>query len=164
MPKLEDQIEIAAVPILCCIAENTWDIKEIFNVLFQPSFKSCSSLVVSEVMYCIALAFLIFNRERSLPLKYHYQVFHAISFFENEFNMVKSKSDRRDGNEQETFMLTAEQARIAKHKLVKERKDTIKIVAFAGNFYFSQLKYGFCKELLHYECTSVQLPISSHQN
>ena len=38
MPKLEDQIEIAAVPILCCIAENTWDIKEIFNVLFQPSF------------------------------------------------------------------------------------------------------------------------------
>ena len=135
MPKLEDQIEIAAVPILCCIAENTWDIKEIFNVLFQPSFKSCSSLVVSEVMYCIALAFIIFNRERSLPLKYHYQVFHAISFFENEFNMVKSKSDRRDGNDQETFMLTAEQARIAKHKLVKERKDTIKIVAFAGNFY-----------------------------
>jgi hypothetical protein len=29
-------------------------------------------------------------------------------------------------------MLTAEQARIAKHKLVKEGKDTIKIVAFAG--------------------------------
>ena len=91
MPKLEDQIEIVAIPILCCIAENTWDIKEIFNVLFQPSFKSCSSLVVSEVMYCIALAFLIFNREKSLPLKYHYQVFHAISFFENEFNMVKSR-------------------------------------------------------------------------
>ena len=38
MPKLEDQIEMAAVPILCCIAENAWDIKEIFNVLFQPSF------------------------------------------------------------------------------------------------------------------------------
>ena len=54
-----------------------------------------------------------------------------------------------DGNEQEKFMLTAEQARIAKHKLVKERKDTIKIVAFAGNSYFSQLKYGVCKELLH---------------
>ena len=38
MPKLEDQIEIAAIPILCCISENTWDIKEMFNVLFQPSF------------------------------------------------------------------------------------------------------------------------------
>ena len=61
-------------------------------------------------------------------------------------------------------MLTAEQARIAKHKLVKERKDTIKIVAFAGNSYFSQLKYGFCKKVLNCECTSVQLPISSHQN
>ena len=151
MPKLEDQIEIAAVPILCCIAENTWDIKEIFNVLLQPSFKSCSSLVVSEVMYCIALAFLIFNRERSLPLKYHYQVFHAISFFENEFNMVKSKSYRRDGNDQETFNLTAEQARIAKHKLDKERKDTIKIVAFAGKFYISQIKHGFCKKLLGFK-------------
>ena len=34
-------------------------------------------------------------------------------------------------------MLTAEQARIAKHKLVKEKKDTIKIVAFAGNFFKS---------------------------
>ena len=42
-------------------------------------------------------------------------------------------------------MLTAEQARIAKHKLVKERKDTIKIVAFAGNFYFNQLEVIFLR-------------------
>ena len=29
---------------------------------------------------------------------------------------------------------------------------------------YSLLKYGFCKKLFHYECTSVQLTISSHQN
>ena len=32
IPELSDQIEIAAIPTICCIAENTWDIEEIFKV------------------------------------------------------------------------------------------------------------------------------------
>ena len=135
MPELQEQIEIAAIPIICCIAENTWDIEEIFKVLLKPSLKSCSSVIISEVMYCIALAFLIFHREKELPTKYHYQVFHAISFFENEFNIVKTGPEATSN--QKAVNLTAEQARIANHKLVKDGKDIIKIVAFAGTYYYA---------------------------
>ena len=139
MPELQEQIEIAAIPIICCIAENTWDIEEIFRVLLKPSMKSCRSVVISEVMYCIALAFLIFHRKKGLPTKYHYQVFHAISFFENEFNIVKA-SGPEPASDQKKFNLTAEQARIANHKLVKDGKDIIKIVAFAGTYAYEILQ------------------------
>ncbi len=96
-------------------------------------------------MYAIALAFLVFNRKYSLPKRYHYQVFHAISFMENEFNQQQSDSSKNPGPRmggqssltkfgftQKKFDLTAEQARIANHKLQKNGKDVIKIVAFAG--------------------------------
>ena len=47
----------------------------------------------------------------------------------SEPNLTKSG---KQVPEEKTFMLTAEQARIANHKLVKGGRDMIKIVAFAG--------------------------------
>ena len=84
MPKLQDS-KIAIITVLCCIAADAWDVEEIIRVLTKPSLKSCPSLVASEVLYAIALAFLHFHRHYSLPSKYHYNVFHALSFFENEY-------------------------------------------------------------------------------
>lgn len=144
MPEFLDKVEIASIPVICCIAESTWDIEEIFRVLLRPSLKSCRSHVLTEIMYCIAMAFLIFQRDHQLPTKYHYQVFHAISFFENEFNITSKATPavKKKGQASLTsmgftqikpkFQLTAEQARIASHKLEKGGNDVIKIVAFAG--------------------------------
>ena len=76
-----------------------------------------------------------------MPAKYHYQVFHAISFFENEFNVgadflrsqkVPNGSTNVDSTKKPEFQLTAEQARIAHHKLSTTEQDIIKIIAFAG--------------------------------
>ena len=85
MPKFAKN-DIASIVILCCIANDAWDCEEIIRVLTKPSLRSCSSLDTSEVVYSIALAFLVFHRQYGLPSKWHYNVFHAISFFENEFN------------------------------------------------------------------------------
>jgi hypothetical protein len=80
-------LDVSVIPVICAIADDAWDIEEIFKALLRPSMKSCRSLVASEIMYCVALAFLVFKRDFGLPQKYHYNVFHAISFFENEFNL-----------------------------------------------------------------------------
>lgn len=94
------------------------------------------------MMYAICTAFLAFNRQYKLPSKMHYQVFHSIAFFENEFNLtLKSEKEKaapgqsnltQFGFTKRSFQLTAEQARIANHNLSKDGKDVIKIVAFAG--------------------------------
>ena len=78
--------DIAILVILCCIADDAWDVEEIIRVLTKPSLRSCSSLDTSEVVYSIALAFLVFHREYGLPSKWHYNVFHAIGFMEAAFN------------------------------------------------------------------------------
>ena len=49
-------------------------------------------------------------------------------------SQYKSTNNGEKVLEEETFKLTAEQARIANHKLVKGGKDMIKIVAFAGKY------------------------------
>jgi hypothetical protein len=100
MPELaKDQhlLEVSVIPVICAIADDAWDIDEIFKVLLKPSMKSCRSLVASEIMYCVALAFLVFKRDFGLPQKYHYNVFHAISFFENEFNFVPVDKPKNQG-------------------------------------------------------------------
>ena len=103
--------------------------------------------MLAEVMYSIALAFLFFDRKYSLPSKFHYQVFHAISFFENEFNVVNledpkpaivnqcdsNKICKKNKTEKKKFMLTAEQARIANHKLVKGRDE----------YFYQNLKFPY---------------------
>ena len=53
----------------------------------------------------------------------------------SEPNLTKSG---KQVAEEKTFMLTAEQARIANHKLVKGGRDMIKIVAFAGKMRLAQ--------------------------
>ena len=134
MPELKTKIEVAAIPFICCIAESTWDIEEIFKILLKPSLKSCRGYTLSEMMYCICLAFLVFQREFKLPIKYHFQIFHAISFFENEFRFTgKEAPIKKRPTGQSSLMsfgitrkkssvnLTAEQARIASHKLTKVR-------------------------------------------
>ena len=65
-------------------------------------------------------------------------MFHAISFFENEFNIgadfLKSPKAKpiTDSTKKSKFQLTAEQARIAHHKLSTKEQEIIKIIAFAG--------------------------------
>lgn len=138
---MKEKEDIAALVVICCIASDAWDVYEIFQVLSRPSMKSCRSHIITEVMYCIALGFLYFSRHHDLPLKWHYNVFHAISFFENEFNHVSDKRslDKPNGQTSLTrfgfgakLRLTAEQARVASHRLVKNGQDLVKIVAFAG--------------------------------
>ncbi len=127
MPELSgDGNNLASVVFLAAIAEDTWDVYKIMTSLMTPSGQSCSNRLAMEVMYCIATAFLAFKRKHGLPQRYHYNVFHAISFFESAFKSPVVSGVR------EAKRLTAEQMRIAQHRLVKGRTDLIKIVAFAG--------------------------------
>lgn len=141
MPEMKDKGNIAAIVVICCIASDAWDVYEIIQVLSKPSMKSCRSVVITEIMYCIALGFLYFSRHHDLPSKYHYNVFHGITFFENEFNFVNDKRNHEKPNGQTSLTrfgfgaklkLTAEQARVASHRLSKNGQDVVKIVAFAG--------------------------------
>ena len=76
----------AVIAVLCCIANSAWDVKAIFDAILNPSFSTCSGHDAAEIMYCVALGFLYFKRNSSeLPSRYHYNVFQAIYFFENEF-------------------------------------------------------------------------------
>ena len=53
-------------------------------------------------------------------------------FSKEEISFYCEKKSQESTSNQKTVNLTAEQARIAKHKLAKDGKDIIKIVAFAG--------------------------------
>ena len=115
MPKFAN-CKIAAIVILCCIADNVWDVFQIINVLTKPSLRSCSSLDASEVVYAIALAFLVFHRDFGLPSKWHYNLFHAISMFENEFNggieSKKTNIKRGQTSLTQTFGFTKKSTRV----------------------------------------------------
>ena len=63
MPEFNHLVHLAAMPILCCIAEDTWDIHQIFVELTKPSIQfTCLTESFTEVFYCIALALLHFSR------------------------------------------------------------------------------------------------------
>ena len=92
--------------------------------------KTCPSTIFTEVFYLIALVLLHFYRRHDIPSKFHYQVFHAISFFENEFQIgcepVQQSPSKQKGQsslkefgftKKSSIQLTAEQARIAHHQL-----------------------------------------------
>ncbi len=144
-PEFKDS-NLAAVVFLAAIADDAWDAYKIFQALTWPSSKVCPGSKAVEVMYCVAVAFLVFHRKHKLPMKYHYKIFHAITFFENEFraSATSTPSPKKTGGGQSSLLsfgfvkkqpkvnLTAEQIRIAQHKLEKNKMEVVKIVAFAG--------------------------------
>ena len=127
MPEFADN-DLANIVILTIIADNVWDIEEVIRVLTKPSLRSCSSLEASEVAYAIALAFLVFHRRFGLPSKWHYNMFHAISIIENEYNggIEAKKTDIKKGQTSltQTFGFTKTSSKVCYFGIYCVFKDT----------------------------------------
>ncbi len=51
-----------------------------------------SSLAMEELLHFIAFAFTIPKRDYELPLKFHFNVAHALIFFENDWSYILLRS------------------------------------------------------------------------
>ena len=51
MPELKEKTEVASIAVISCIANDTWDVYDIFRVLSRSSLKSCPCLAISEVRF-----------------------------------------------------------------------------------------------------------------
>ena len=105
---------------------------------------------ITEYLYMLAALLLYYERVQNLPSRFHYIVFHALYFLENDWAVTPVKdstpaavSGKKNAGQQSLMAFgfnktvpsklpTAEQLRIIQHPFSKERKDLIKIVAFAG--------------------------------
>jgi len=133
-------------------SEDTWAVRSIIQTLLSSS-SSATTADVTEYLYLLATFLLYFSRNfgnvKKTFTRIHYQVFHALYFLENEWSATplpslnRSLSANKSQGQQSLMNFgfaktvpskipTAEQLRIIQHPLVRERKDLIKIVAFAG--------------------------------
>ena len=114
LPEFLPHVELASIVIICSLAEDAFDILEIFREMTKTA-NSCPSYLLSEVIYCVATALLHFQRRHGLPTNVHYRVFHGISFFENDFlGAGELENVHEKGKGKKKFQLTAEQSRIGK--------------------------------------------------
>jgi len=133
-------------------SEDTWSVRSIIQILLTSS-SSATTADITEYLYLLATFLLYFSRHfgnvQKTFTRIHYQVFHALYFLENEWSATplpslnRSSSSNKSRGQQSLMNFgfektvpskipTAEQQRIIQHPLDKERKDLIKIVAFAG--------------------------------
>ena len=90
--------DVAVVFVLCVIAEDAWDVREVISALLRPGFdpnlrEVATNYEVTELLYAIALVFLFLNREADVPNRHHFNLFQALYYFENDWSYDPSKKD-----------------------------------------------------------------------
>jgi len=148
MPNLSDSLP-SITAWLTVTSSTVWAVRDVIRHLLKSKSKA-TTIDVSEFMYMLATMLLFYQREKNLPSRMHYLVFHALYFLENEWAIVPNKDNHssqklvKSKSGQQSLMSlgftksvpskvpTAEQLRIIQHPLKKENRELIKIVAFAG--------------------------------
>ena len=130
LPEFLPHVELASIVIICCIAEDPFEVSNIFLEMTKTG-NCCPSDVLSEVIYCLATALLHFTRRHGLPTNVHYRVYHGISFFENDFlGAGQLENVHEEGKSKKKFQLTAEQSRIGKKFKYLWQIDNLVIIEF----------------------------------
>ena len=85
----EEAHYVAGIVVICIIAKDVWDVSNIFDVLLSGrNDQLCTSSQISELLYCIAAGFLVFQRKFKLPGRFHFNVYHALYFFETKWSFT----------------------------------------------------------------------------
>ncbi len=102
------------------MAADMWDIREIKRLMMRSNNLD-SSLEMEELLHFIAFALMALERDHELPLKFHFNVTHALYFFENDWSYILLRSARNllvedirrheVCQEQQDIRLTTEQLR-----------------------------------------------------
>ena len=154
LPEVAQQNTSAGiVALLCAVAENVWDVREVILALtLKPK---CRVKDVSELLYCIATAFLYFHVQLQYPVptRQHFLLYQALYYYENDWtydasleNSAPTPSRKRKAGQMTLLNFkgfttnkksagltpTAEQLAIVKQPLVPGSGSVTKIVAFAG--------------------------------
>ena len=134
---------------LTLTSSDVWSLRTIVRILLS-SQSEATTADITEYLYMLAALLLYYERVQNLPSRFHYIVFHALYFLENDWAVTPVKdstpaavSGKKNAGQQSLMAFgfnktvpsklpTAEQLRIIQHPFSKERKDLIKIVAFAG--------------------------------
>ena len=134
---------------LILTSSDVWAIRTIVRLLLS-SHSEATTADITEYLYMLAALLLYYERVQDLPPRFHYIVFHALYFLENDWAVTPEKDSTpasvgaKKASGQQSLMAfgfnktvpsklpTAEQLRIIQHPFSKERRDLIKIVAFAG--------------------------------
>ena len=137
---------VAVTTWLILISPDVWGVRRVVKLLLS-SASQATTADITEYLYMLSTLLLYYERVQSLPCRFHYIVFHALYFLENDWAVTPETSTAAPTNKsagQQSLMAfgfnkripskvpTAEQLRIIHHPLSKERRDLIKIVAFAG--------------------------------
>ena len=132
--------------LLILISRDVWSVRTVVRILLSSSSQATTK-DITEYLYMLTTLLLYYERVQSLPSRFHYIVFHALYFLENDWavtpaspssGLVKKSSGQQSlmafgfNKTVPSKIATAEQLRIIHHPLSKEKKDLIKIVAFAG--------------------------------
>ena len=131
-------------------ANSVWSIRNILRNLLSSS-SSATTTEITEYLYMMLLFLLQTVRKDLLEETHHFRVYQALYFIENEWSVTPTNSNNNNGNNnsskkpgQQSLMSfgfnktvpskipTAEQMKIIHHPLTSDRKDLVKIVAFAG--------------------------------
>ena len=135
---------------LTITSSDVWSVRTIVRILLS-SHSEATTADITEYLYMLAALLLYYERVQKLPSRFHYIVFHALYFLENDWAVTPLRdstpappvSGKKTAGQQSLMAFgfnktvpsklpTAEQLRIIQHPFNKERKDLIKIVAFAG--------------------------------
>lgn len=154
LPEVAQQnISAGIVALLCAVAENVWDVREV--ILALTLTPKCRVKDVSELFYCIATAFLHFHIQLKypVPMRQHFLLYQALYYYENDWKYDASlKSSlptpsrkRKVGqatllnfagfttNKKSACLTpTSEQMAVVKQPLIPGSGSVTKIVAFAG--------------------------------
>ncbi len=133
MPELQDDVDgrpndAAVIAVLCVVAADVWDVREIIRLMMRSNDPdSCTSSEIEEILHFMAFAFTAMERDRQLPLKFHFNVAHALYFFENDWSYIPLRSARNPlaedirrrevCQERRDICLTADQLRCTTHPL-----------------------------------------------
>jgi len=132
---------------LLLTSPSVWSVRRVARELVSSSSKATTG-EITEYLYMVATFLLLFQRTTTLPTRLHYLVFHALYYLENDWAVTPVSNNntvqKPKSQGQQSLMSmgftksvpskvpTAEQLRIIQHPLSKDRKDLVKIVAFAG--------------------------------
>jgi len=154
LPEVAQQNTSAGiVALLCAVAENVWDVREVILALTLK--RKCRVKDISEILYCIATAFLYFHVQFKYPvqMRQHFLLYQALYYHENDWTYdasleSSSPSPTRKRKAGQSTLLnfkgfttskksvgstpTAEQLAIVKQPLIPGSGTVTKIVAFAG--------------------------------
>ena len=167
-PEVAGQNKSAAiVAILCVIAEDVWDVREVIARLAMSN--KCRVKDASELLYSIASALLHFHCHLKVTMRPHFLLYQALYYYENDWTYDASlgssqpgPSRKRKAGQTTLFNFTGfttnkksaastpttEQLAVIKQPIIPGENYVTKIIAFAGTGKTTTL-IRLCEEYPH---------------